>query len=106
MVFCSHPDKRKEPDDMDQFYDVIIIGGGAAATSAAMTLHNRGKSIAVVANRAETGSLYKAEMISNYPGLPPMSGTEMTTTAAIIAGMFSRPKPFSRISWIPFDTRK
>ena len=35
-----------------------------------------------------------------------ISGTEMTTTAAIIAGMFSRPKPFSRISWIPFETRK
>ena len=27
-----------------------------------------------------------------------ISGTEMTTTAAIMAGMFSRPKPFSRIS--------
>ena len=26
--------------------------------------------------------------------------------SAIIAGIFSRPKPFSRISWIPFDTRK
>ena len=63
---------------MDQFYDVLIIGGGSAATSAAMTLKNRGKSIAVVANRPETGSLYKAEMITNYPGLPPMSGAEMT----------------------------
>lgn len=35
-----------------------------------------------------------------------MRGTEMTTTAAIMAGMFSRPKPFSRISWMPLDTRK
>ena len=35
-----------------------------------------------------------------------ISGTEMTTTAAIMAGMFSRPKPFSRISWMPLDTRK
>ena len=34
-----------------------------------------------------------------------ISGTEITTTAAIIAGMFSRPKPFSRISWIPLETR-
>ena len=34
------------------------------------------------------------------------SGTEITTTAAIMAGIFSRPKPFSRISWIPLDTRK
>ena len=34
-----------------------------------------------------------------------INGTLMTTTAAIIAGVFSRPKPFSRISWIPFETR-
>ena len=63
---------------MDQIYDVIIIGGGAAATSAAMTLKNRGKTFAVVSNKVETGSLYKAEKITNYPGLPPMSGAEMT----------------------------
>ena len=63
---------------MDQVFDVLIIGGGAAATSAAMTLRNRGKSIAVVANKQETGSLYKAEKITNYPGLPPMSGAEIT----------------------------
>ena len=30
-------------------------------------------------------------------------GSEITTTAAIMAGMFSRPKPFSRISWMPLD---
>ncbi len=63
---------------MDQIYDVIIIGGGAAATSAVLTLKNRGKSVAVVSNREETSSLYKAEKITNYPGLPPMTGAEMT----------------------------
>ena len=63
---------------MDQIFNVLIIGGGPAATSAAMTLKNRGKTIAVVANRQETGSLYKAVCITNYPGLPPMSGEEMT----------------------------
>ena len=79
-MLCSvqHPAGRKVIKQMDQIFDVMIIGGGAAATSAAMTLRNRGKSTAVVANRQETGSLYKAEMISNYPGLPPMSGAEMT----------------------------
>ena len=46
---------------MDQVYDVLIVGGGSAATSAAMTLRNRGKSIAVVTNRPETSSLYKAD---------------------------------------------
>lgn len=60
-----------------QTYDVLIIGGGPAATSAAMTLKNRNKTMAVVANKAETGNLYKAEKITNYPGLPPMSGAEM-----------------------------
>ena len=32
---------------MDTMYDVIVIGGGAAATSAVMTLINRGKTVAV-----------------------------------------------------------
>ena len=63
---------------MDQVYDVLIVGGGSAATSAAMTLRNRGKSIAVVTNKPETSSLYKAEKITNYPGLPPMTGAEIT----------------------------
>ncbi len=63
---------------MDQIYDVLIIGGGPAAASAVLTLKNRGKSAAVVSNREESASLYKAEWITNYPGLSPMSGAEMT----------------------------
>ncbi len=64
---------------MDQLYDVIILGGGAAATSAALTLRNRGKSALVVSNKMDTSSLWKAEQITNYPGLPAMSGEEMST---------------------------
>ncbi len=80
MYAVSDPaaSRTEEVLTMDQIYDVLIIGGGAAATSAAMTLRNRGKSIAVVTNSPKTGSLYKAEKITNYPGLPPMSGEEMT----------------------------
>lgn len=63
---------------MDQLFDVILIGGGAAATSAAMTLKNRGKTMLAVSNRSDTSSLHKAEKITNYPGLPPMSGAEMS----------------------------
>ena len=62
---------------MDQIYDVIIIGGGAAATSAVLTLKNRGKTAAIVSNKEETSSLYKAEKITNYPGLPAMTGAEI-----------------------------
>ena len=63
---------------MAEPFDVMIIGGGCAATSAALTLRNRGKTVGVVTNRPETSSLYKAEKVTNYPGLPPMSGAELT----------------------------
>ena len=35
-----------------------------------------------------------------------ISGRDTATTAAIMAGMFSRPKPLSRMVWMPLDTRK
>ena len=63
---------------MSDTFDVIIVGGGAAATSAALTCLNRGKTVGVVANKADTSSLYKAEKVTNYPGLPPMTGSEMS----------------------------
>lgn len=63
---------------MDQMFDVIVIGGGPAATAAVLTLQNRGKSVAVVTNPTDTSSLYKAEKITNYPGIPAMSGAEMS----------------------------
>ncbi len=63
---------------MSDTFDVIIVGGGAAATSAALTCLNRSKTVGVVANKADTSSLYKAEKVTNYPGLPPMTGSEMT----------------------------
>lgn len=63
---------------MRDCYDIIIIGGGVAAASAVLTAKNRGKTVAVITNEEETSSLYRAERITNYPGLPPMSGAEMT----------------------------
>ena len=63
---------------MKERYDVVIIGGSIAGISAALTCTNRGKSVAVIANSAETSSLYKAEMIHNYPGVPAASGKEIS----------------------------
>ena len=58
-------------------YDVVIIGGGSAACSAALTLINRGKTVAFATNSVETSNLYKAEKVTNYPGLISMGGKEM-----------------------------
>ena len=58
-------------------YDIIIVGGGAAGTSAALTARNRGKTVAVIANPVDTSSMYKAESMSNYPGMPEVTGEEM-----------------------------
>ena len=61
---------------MDNNFDIIIIGGGIAGVSAAMTALNRGKKVAVVTNPPETQNLYKAESVTNYPGIINMSGKD------------------------------
>ncbi len=62
---------------MSDNYDVIIIGGGPAGASAALTCLNRGKKVALVANPVDTSSLYRAENVTNYPGIASMPGGEM-----------------------------
>ena len=78
MWYNAEQRKTKGIIDMLEIYDIIVIGGGPAAASAVLTAQNRGKTVAVVTNGEETSSLFKAERITNYPGLPPMSGREMT----------------------------
>ena len=62
---------------MADSFDVMIIGGGIAGVSAAVTCLNRGKTVGVVTNPVETSSLYKAENVTNYPGIASMSGADM-----------------------------
>ena len=58
-------------------YDCIIIGSGPAGLSAAMNLKTYNKSFLWIGNANLSDKVEKAEMVSNYPGLPNVSGKEL-----------------------------
>ena len=58
-------------------YDVIVAGAGPAGLSAAITLKIRNKSVLVIGNTEISEKVIRAEKISNYPGLPEVSGSEL-----------------------------
>ncbi len=57
--------------------DLVIIGSGPAAYSCAITARKRGLSVTVAGAESTSTWLYRAEKISNYPGLPDISGRAM-----------------------------
>lgn len=57
--------------------DLLIIGSGPAAWSCALTARQRSLSVTVAGAEAATGWLYRAERITNYPGLPEVSGKQL-----------------------------
>ena len=59
-------------------HDIIIIGSGPAGLSAAIAARSRGKSVVIVSNNASGSGLYKAPAVDNYPGLPGISGAELS----------------------------
>lgn len=59
-------------------FDIIIIGSGPAGLSAAITARMREKSVAVISNSSAASGLAKAVEVGNYPGLPGVSGAELS----------------------------
>lgn len=61
-------------------YDVAIVGSGPAGYSAAITARMRNASCVVIAPGEQSGWLYKAHQVLNYPGLPGTSGKLLLDT--------------------------
>lgn len=58
-------------------YDIAIIGTGPAGISAAITATVRNKKVLLIGNKNLSSKVQKAHLISNYPGLPEVTGEEM-----------------------------
>ena len=58
-------------------YDLLVVGGGPAGLTAAIYARARDKSVLVVSNDPTASPLCRAPAMSNYPGLPGVSGKEL-----------------------------
>ena len=58
-------------------YDCIIIGSGPAGLSSAMNLKTYGKTFLWFGSKNLSDKVEKAELVTNYPGLPAVTGKEL-----------------------------
>ena len=80
----------------------LMMAGGKGEKAQHQGAQQRGFLFHPLVPPLETPAMIFFQKIRNST----ISGTLITTTAAIMAGVFSRPKPLSRICWIPLETRK
>ena len=58
-------------------YDLLVVGGGPAGLTAAIHARARDKSVLVISNEPTASPLCRAPRMSNYPGLPDVTGLEL-----------------------------
>lgn len=61
-------------------YDLLVVGAGPAGLSAAIYARARNKSVLVVSNEPTASPLCRAPEMTNYPGVPHVSGLALVET--------------------------
>lgn len=67
-------------DQMENFYDVVIIGGGPAGLTAALYLARARYRVVIAEKDRFGGQITITSEVVNYPGVGRSSGTELTET--------------------------
>lgn len=57
--------------------DILIIGGGPAGLTAAIYASRAGKTVTLCEKEGMGGQITHAHLVSNYPGIPEVSGTDL-----------------------------
>jgi thioredoxin reductase (NADPH) len=63
---------------MPEIYDLVIVGGGPAGLTAGIYAMRGGLKTLLIEKLAPGGQIALTEMVENYPGLPEISGAELT----------------------------
>jgi thioredoxin reductase (NADPH) len=63
---------------MTEIYDLVIVGGGPAGLTAGIYAMRGGLKTLLIEKLAPGGQIALTEMVENYPGLPDISGAELT----------------------------
>ena len=82
---------------MEQFYDVIIVGGGPAGLSAAIYMARARYKVLVMEKEKIGGQITITAEIVNYPGVERTSGKELTQSMKEQAEAFG-------LLWLKFLT--
>lgn len=71
-------------------FDLIVVGGGPAGSSAALYGARAGLSVACIEPYIPCGQISQSDLVDNYPGLPDIAGSDLSTRLfdhAITAGV-------------------